>query len=279
LKATGFRGSRLGGALRALVWRFGRRLYCWARGDFLNRPETNGEYWLIENFFESAGPDTVVLDVGANVGDWTARVLEAAAARGAQVEVHAFEPCSATRALLAQRLSGRRGVAISPCAVSASEGEADFFSRGAGAGTNSLAARPGDAVERVRTTTIDAYAAQKGLGAIGLLKIDAEGYDFAVLRGAERLLASGRVEVVQFEYNWQWLSNHVSLRDVFDFIAGKPYRLGKLAGPAVELYAEWHFELDRFFENNYVLVREGSPLLDGARAMSFDASNCAREVE
>jgi hypothetical protein len=39
---------------------------------------------------------------------------------------------------------------------------------------------------------------------VALLKVDAEGADPLVLRGASKLLASGRVDAVLFEYGHQW---------------------------------------------------------------------------
>ncbi len=106
-----------------------------------------------------------------------------------------------------------------------------------------------------------------------MVKIDTEGFDLLVLRGAEESLHDGRIEVVQFEYNWRWLLNHASLHDVFDLISNKPYRLGKLVGETIEFYDQWHFELDRFFENNYVLIRNNSDLCLLASTVQFDRSN------
>ena len=41
---------------------------------------------------------------------------------------------------------------------------------------------------------------------IFLLKIDTEGYDYYVIRGASQLLATGRVKFLVFEYNSKWFS-------------------------------------------------------------------------
>ena len=106
-----------------------------------------------------------------------------------------------------------------------------------------------------------------------MVKIDTEGFDLLVLRGAQRSLCDGRIGVIQFEYNWRWLPNHACLRDVFDLIADKPYRLAKLVGEALEIYEEWHPELDRFFVTNYVLLRKDSPLCSLGSAVHFDQSN------
>ena len=44
--------------------------------------------------------------------------------------------------------------------------------------------------DRVNGTTVDLYAEQKGIKALDVLKVDAEGYDDSVLHGANRSLAS-----------------------------------------------------------------------------------------
>lgn len=270
--------SAAGNAWRGLIWRIGRKLYCLARGDVPNRPDSNGEYWLLEQFFGGVKEKTIVLDVGANKGDWACRALDEAKRSGADVVVHAFEPCSGTRALLAQRLADRDNVQIHATALSSASGAAEFYSNGVGWGTNSLSAVSGSESETVQLTTLDAFLGDNGIDRVGFLKIDTEGFDFDILKGAQDTLANGRVELVQFEYNWRWLINHASLRDVFELMKGKPYRIGKMIGHAIEVFDQWHFELDRYFENNYVLIREGSRLLDRALFVSFDGSNCVRRV-
>jgi len=112
-------------------------------------------------------------------------------------------------------------------------------------------------------------------------RLHAPGLDLhARTRHAEiyRTLRDGQMEIVQFEYNWRWLLNHACLRDVFEFIADKPYRLGKLVGTGLQLHDRWHAELDRFFETNYVLIRTDSPLCALGSTVQFDASNVGISV-
>jgi FkbM family methyltransferase len=175
--------------------------------------------------------------------------------------------------MLAARFAENAAVTIQPYALSEKVGEARFYSNGAGAGTNSLSPSSGLNVEVVKVTTIDQFLQQSGNETVSMLKIDTEGFDLLVLRGAEKSLHDGRIDIVQFEYNWRWLLNHSCLRDVFDLIVNKPYRLGKLVGNAVEFYDQWHFELDRFFENNYVLIRNNSKFRLLGSTVQFDGSN------
>lgn len=257
---------------RALAWRLGRRLYCWARGEPRNDPTRNGEYWLLAEMLKRASPGSVVLDIGANVGAWSLRAYELAASLGMHIQLVAFEPCSETRHILQQRLRARTSAEVLAFAMSSRTGEADFFGAD-GAGTNSLHPISGVSSELVRCTTLDSFLAERELQRVGMAKIDTEGFDLDVLCGGRRSLAEGRIDVVQFEYNWRWLLNRASLLEVFNLIRDMPYRLGKLGRESVEFYDEWHFELDRYFENNYVLIRKGSDLESIGRTVRFDARN------
>ena len=46
----------------------------------------------------------VAIDVGANVGEWSRRLLTAAAERNLRIQVHAFEPSAATYEQLSHNL-------------------------------------------------------------------------------------------------------------------------------------------------------------------------------
>ena len=65
-------------AIRRAAYRIGRKLYMSGRMDLPNRPATNGEYWLVDQMLRLVPPDSIVLDIGANKGEWTAYVLRAA---------------------------------------------------------------------------------------------------------------------------------------------------------------------------------------------------------
>ena len=264
--------TRLHDRTRALAWRVGRRLYCWARGELPNDPSTNGEYWLLAEVLRRSGAGGTLLDIGANVGEWSLQALKLAASSGKPIRLIAFEPRSETRRILQDRLRACASAEVLPLAVSSKTGEADFFGTGT-AGTNSLHPMSGVSSERVRLATLDSFCAERDLQHVAMVKIDTEGFDLEVMRGGSRLLTEGRVDVVQFEYNWRWLLNRASLLEVFSLISDKPYRFGKLGGKSLVFHDKWHFELDRYFENNYVLVRRGCGLESIGRAARFDARN------
>ena len=256
-----------------LKWRFGRKLYAQARGECVNDPEGNGEYWLLEKVVSNSISGDVFFDVGANKGEWTAKALVIAERSKLSITLLPFEPSPSTRVLLNNRFEQSSEVAVQSCALSSEIGRLKFYSNGVGSGTNSLSDVSGIVEAEVDVSTLDIFAADKDIFKIKMLKIDTEGFDFNVIQGAAKYLSEGAIEVIQFEYNWRWLINHYCLRDVFLFIKDKPYVFGKLAGKEILLFNEWHFELDRFFENNYVLLHKDSKLLSNAVHATFDESN------
>ena len=101
-------------------------------------------------------------------------------------------------------------------------------------------------------TTLTNYANNAGLAHISLVKIDAEGHDLAVLRGARSLFVEQRISVAQFEYNHRWIYSRFFLRDAFELLGPLGYRIGKLTPLGVEFYTGWDHDLETFVEGNYV---------------------------
>jgi hypothetical protein len=94
-----------------------------------------------------------------------------------------------------------------------------------------------------------------------------------VIRGAIQLFNEQRISVFQFEYNHRWAFSHNFLRDVFLTIESIPYTLAKLNGNYLLLYSEWHPELDKFFEGNYVLIHNDCLAWFPTKRANFDESN------
>jgi len=230
-----------------------------ARLDVRNDLRTNGESLLQEWVLalSPSGEVVNVIDVGANVGRWSRSMLAAArrAGRLGDLDLHAFEPSSYTFGRLSEALADER-VSLKQVALCDRSGSATLHVVAPGAGTNSLH-RPyrepaGTATEQVATTTLDAFVAESGLGHVTLVKIDTEGHDLAVLKGARGLLADQRISVTQFEYNHRWVYARSFLCDAFELLEPFGYQVGKLTPRGVEFYPHWDTDLETFVEGNYV---------------------------
>lgn len=247
---------------RERAWRLGRGLYMAARGENPNDITTNGEAALMRDCVaafigERETGAFIAFDIGANLGSWSEAMLAAAHAASVAAQIELFEPVPGAFTRLEAALGGDAAVRLHQLAVSNRSGSAEMQIVGEFAGTNSLVAQadPAASTLTVQTVTVPEIAARLGHDHIHLLKIDAEGHDLEILRGMVETLVRRAVWVVQFEYNARWLGNAGSLRGVFDLVRGLDYRVCRLTGDGLEVYHAWNAENDRYFENNYALVR------------------------
>lgn len=141
-----------------------------------------------------------VLDVGACEGLFAFRVLR----QGLASQVIAFEPSPVMAALL-QRGAAANGVAdrlrIEPRAVGATCGTVRFDTApGAEAGRIDATNPAG---QEIPCTRLDDFCAEAKLTPTtrDLIKIDAEGADFDVLRGAESLIRSAAPQIAVTTYH------------------------------------------------------------------------------
>lgn len=141
-------------------------------------------------------PGMVVLDVGAHHGFYT---LLASRLVGPEGKVIAFEPSERERKWLSKhlRLNECRNVRVEDAALGAQDGETEFFLvEGVNSGVQGIKAPEGlsDPIRRVRVPvmTLDRYVELHSLDQVDLIKLDVEGGERDVLRGARRLLDSAR---------------------------------------------------------------------------------------
>ena len=154
--------------------------------------------WLrqqVEGFSRPA-ERSVAIDVGAHEGTVLQPLLHA----NLVSRLVLFEPQPANAARLRQRFADPR-VTVEEVAVAATTGSAEFlFGEDTATGSILQPAGPTPAATQVctvATTSLDDYATERGLiDKVNVLKIDTQGTDAAVLRGAERLLRESQPLVV-----------------------------------------------------------------------------------
>ncbi|MEX2454651.1 MAG: FkbM family methyltransferase [Rhodospirillaceae bacterium] len=137
-------------------------------------------------------PDMLFGDIGANVG-----VISVLAAGAAGAKTVAFEPDPANYAWLERNIALNRlqdRVHLRPVAVSDTDGTLDL-TRGQGAVNRAIAGGETGG----RTVACSRLDTVFGGRALDVLKIDVEGYELPVIRGAAGLLASSRLSAVILE--------------------------------------------------------------------------------
>src|SRR5262249_39442518 len=163
------------------------------------------EVWVdIARLSERWGvPINRVFDVGANIGRTSLAVL----AHFPNATVYSFEPHPDTFRKLAEGLAGRRARAFN-IGLSDKSGNAQLFTYGADV-LNSLSPTTTHAVRfgttgkpiPIQVSTVDEFCSSHDIDTIDVLKVDTEGCDLDVLKGAAGKLKSHKIKFVYTEFN------------------------------------------------------------------------------
>ncbi|MGE0641496.1 MAG: FkbM family methyltransferase [Thermoanaerobaculia bacterium] len=217
------------------------------------------DWQLLERIGPVAGPH-VVIDVGAHHGwffhcwrDWCPGAI-----------VHAFEPTPVSYARCKELYGSEQNTFLIEAAVGSTAGSAELHLLAESEVSNSLLvprAATWDALEyrtgsiekvAVRILTLDEYLSSCDLEEIFLLKIDVQGFEMEVLKGAEASLS--RIDYIFVESGIRPLyEGGARFSEVFDYLIAHGFHLiGQRA---------WHtgdfalVEADLLFRRNELLPR------------------------
>lgn len=169
--------------------------------------ERTGVFELVvtESIMRLVVSGETVLDVGANIGYMSA---VSAIATGPRGQVHAFEPHPLIADVLRRNASGLAGecdlapITVHELALSDDEGAAELIvppDFAANHGTSCLGAHAsGDGSTAL---TVKVKRLENVVMTAALLKLDVEGHELSVLRGAPRLFEEGGIRDVIYEDN------------------------------------------------------------------------------
>jgi len=174
-------------------------------------------------------PFHIIFDVGANIGQSASWFLR----DYAEACIWCFEPSAQLYAGLKNRYANNPRVTCEHCAIGSSGGEATLIQTANSSmfhlSGNATVLPPGVTAigsEGVRVMTLDDYCSRCGIDHVDFLKIDTEGHDLEVLRGAIGMLASNRVACVQCECSMNPENKfHCAFEDIKDLLENFNYRL------------------------------------------------------
>jgi len=170
-------------------------------------------------------PGLTLFDVGANIGQTVAEFL----ATFQTPRIYAFEPSPGTFTALRHRYGSSEGVLLENIALDCHEGMRPFHVTRDHSVNDSLLRPTWDAggeEVQVAVETLDGYARRHGIQSIDLLKIDTQGNDLNVLRGAEQLLSKGLIRLFSIEVMFTAMyDGQPTLVDIMSFAGQARYEL------------------------------------------------------
>jgi FkbM family methyltransferase len=209
----------------------------WVSGDSLElRPliRLGGDHLRDIRFILGSSIKTV-FDVGANDGHTVLHFRRAFP----EADIFSFEPDPATFQRLSAAARGLPGVQLFNVALGSELGEAQLFRFGFDE-TNSLLPKAAGAESYVpdadflrqagtvpvKVSTVDAVCETSGISRIDLLKMDTQGFELEVLRGAGRVLESKSVAAIYAEVSFvRYYENQPLFPEIYSFLYERGYRL------------------------------------------------------
>jgi len=171
--------------------------------------------------------DAIVLDVGAHAGQFT-KLLAGLARRG---KVYAFEPGGYALSILRRVVALRRlhHVEIVPAGLSDRAGVETLYvptkrSGSVGFGLGHLGAEArASLAENIALTTLDAFAAERGLARVDFVKADIEGWEMRMLAGGKATIERLRPALMLEIQSAHLARAGDTPRAVWDFLAPLGY--------------------------------------------------------
>src|SRR5271166_3137622 len=198
-------------------------------------PIVSGERYVIQNVLSkySCNKSLRIIDVGANIGDYTQELLN----YYPNADIIAFEPHPIAFLKIAERFAKKCDrVSTYNLALGSKNGEFTLYDYEANSDNSHSSFYP-EVIEEihrgkltkntVQVVALDDFCQQHAIERIDLLKIDTEGHELEVLRGARDLLTKGCIKLIQFEFNEMNVYSRAFLRDFYEMLNG--YRLFRLA--------------------------------------------------
>lgn len=171
----------------------------------------------------------VIIDVGANIGEFSKQCLEVFPT----ATIYCVEPQPEMKLIIEKNIS-HQGIVIT-AALSSKNGIGNLSRSLVGDRKATLLnSTNNENNSSTKLVTLDKLIEENGINRIDLLKIDTEGHDFEVLRGASTALRENRIDCILFEIVPQLLFSSILpsqiQRYLQDYGFNSFYRVSKILG-------------------------------------------------
>ncbi|MBU1349520.1 MAG: FkbM family methyltransferase [Patescibacteria group bacterium] len=151
-------------------------------------------------------------DIGTNKGEYAARIKKVNPA----IRVVCFEPNNNLNNLI--RSNGL--TEIHNFIIGDQNGKAIIYINHELPSQSSIHRKPKNSQKvEVRSVTLDKFCNDNNIKNISFIKIDTEGHEVAVLKGAQNLINHQLIGMIQFEYGGTFLDSRTTLRDVYNILS------------------------------------------------------------
>jgi FkbM family methyltransferase len=223
------------------------------RGHFVHN---SGERWVMKYLNKRFNrSDPVFFDVGANKGQYASVLLQTFKGNCA---LHSFEPGQKAFEKLMTLKDNR--LHSHNVGLSDKIGEAELFTGNDdtvwaslyevkhiyGHHNTHLTHK-----EKIQLSFVDLFCREKKISRINFMKLDVEGHELAVLKGAVEMLKNDSIDLIQFEFGFPAMPARILLKDFFELLT--KYKIYRILQDGIrEVKYSEHLEI--FATTNYLAV-------------------------
>ncbi len=223
----------------------------------------SGESLVLKNIRNKIKNKPVyIFDVGANQGNYSLMVLDIF--KGVDLNLFSFEPSNFTFKILKKKL-GKNNSNLFNFGLGEKEESRILFTTEKGLGLASLYQRnleeynmKMDIKEEVNIQTLDNFCKKNKIKKIDLLKIDVEGHEFSVLKGAEKMINSDSIDYIQFEFGCNYDSK-TYFKDFF-YLLNPRYEIYRILKDGLYPIKEYKWTNEIFNAINYLAINRKTKL-------------------
>lgn len=113
---------------------------------------------------------------------------------------------------------------------------------------------PFELKEEIEQRSLDSFCTEKNINKIDFLKIDVEGHEFSVLKGASNLLQEGKINFLQFEFGGNNVNSRTYFQD-FYFLLKDNYILYRIVKDGLFKITKYTEISEIFTCTNYLAER------------------------
>lgn len=217
---------------------------------------TNGEYDYLKKFLLKKNRP-IVIDVGANIGDYTNIIRQC----NNSAIVHCFEPSEESYKLLETRFKNSNKITMNRAACG-DRNTGRFLYMNIDHGSFSsfnpsyVTRAHKHKKEYVNVVSLDFYCKKNRIKRINLLKIDTEGHEIFVLNGAKNLMKNSCIDIIQFEYGYASIYNHILFLEFVELFNKFKYELYLIKPKRLEKI-DYQPEMEGTPLANYLGIKKG----------------------
>jgi FkbM family methyltransferase len=243
------------------VFKILHRISLWGMNVGLGGLEDTGESHMLQMLSKNTSKNTsenflplIFFDVGSNQGQFAKLVIQSL---GKKVDLFCFEPSKKTFHILKQNLDGFQNANLYNFGLGDCDQFLNLYADKEMSRVASLYDRKHfdksttKLVETVGIKSLDKFCSENAISHIHYLKLDVEGHELSVLRGAVEMLRAEAIDYIQFEFGGCNIDSRTYLRDFFEVLSPN-YDIFRLLRNGLAPIKTYHETLEIFTTTNFV---------------------------